>query len=67
MCDVLDMDPNDAYLASADLDCEAMSCVLIFGQPVSTPICPNPPDFVLIAVACGPNYFRLEKALARYE
>ena len=64
MFDVLDTDSNNAHLASAKLDGEAMSYVLIFGQPVFAPLSEYPLDVVPIpGVACGPNYFWLEKAL----
>ena len=67
MFDVLDPDSNYAHLARAYLDGEAMSCVLIFGQPVATLLHSEnlldevPPK----GIAGGPNYFRLEEALTR--
>ena len=64
MFDVLDTDSNNAHLATAELDGEAMSCVLIFGQPVAAPLSENPLNVVLVPrKAGGPNYFWLEEAL----
>ena len=64
MFDVLDMDSNNAHLATTYLDREAMSGVIVFGQPVSAPLSENPPDLVtIIGVVIGPNYFRLGETL----
>ena len=68
---VLDTDSNNIHLTSAKFDCEAMSSVPIFSQPVVAPFSENPLYFILwwrdilpVAVACGPHYFRLRKAFA---
>lgn len=67
MFDVLDMDSSNAHHAIAQLDGEAVSCVSIVCQPVFASIGENPPYVELgIVGTCGPNYFRLEEAVAFY-
>ena len=64
MCDVLDTDPNNAQLAGAQLDGEAVACVIIFCHPVVAAVSENSLDLVaIIAVAFGLNYFRLGETL----
>ena len=64
MCDVLDLDSNNGHLASAQLDGESVSCVLIFCQPVFATVSENPLNLEsCTADALGPNYFRLGETL----
>ena len=69
MSNVLDTDSDNAQSTQTKFDGEAMPSVTIFCQPVVAAVSENPfylklqYNVTLPGVACGPNYFRLEKTL----
>ena len=72
MSSILDLDSSNLQIAVAQLDGEAVSCVIVCSQPVLALLGENPIDVILlqwtsIPYTWRPNNFRLREPLTLYE